>query len=59
MVWNVKKHAEIDLFYFRNAKVVGSTPIIGTIIKLFPSLPKSTQSPFTEASGSFLSLVIN
>ena len=30
MVWDVVKHAEIDLFYFRNAKVVGSTPIIGT-----------------------------
>ena len=31
MLWNVVIQAEIDLFYFRNAKVVGSTPIIGTI----------------------------
>ena len=28
MIWDVVKQAEIAIFYFRNAKVVGSTPII-------------------------------
>lgn len=53
------KHAEIDLFYFRNAKVVGSTPIIGTISNSSQVYRNQLKALILRFLARILSPVIN
>lgn len=59
MVRDVVKHAEIDLFYFRNAKVAGSTPVSGTISNTSQVYRNQLKARVLRLQARILSPVIN